>query len=153
LAAVTPDGPTVHPNLFAFAAAERSIYLHLALTGATRAAIEADPRVSFTAYEMGRLLPATSAFGVSVEYASVIVSGQAEIVTDPETARHGLQLLMDKYFAHLTSGRDYRPIQPSQVAETTVLRVAIAAWSGKRHQAAPDFPGAFVYGAPPEARP
>jgi nitroimidazol reductase NimA-like FMN-containing flavoprotein (pyridoxamine 5'-phosphate oxidase superfamily) len=104
--------------------------------------------VSFGVGEMGRLLPAATAMEMSVEYASVIVFGRAHIVTDQAEARRGLQLLLDKYFAHLRPGSHYRPMTDEEIARTTVYRIDIDAWSAKRKQVAEDFPGAFTYASP-----
>jgi hypothetical protein len=93
------------------------------------------------------LLPADEALEFSVEYAGVTVFGLACIVDDPVEAEYGLQALLDKYAPHLRPGRDYRPITPEELARTSVYRIDIEAWSGKRGRAAEDFPGAFRYEA------
>jgi hypothetical protein len=149
LATTASDGqPFAHTNLFAFDEPARALYFHTALEGRTRTNVEADGRVCFTVAEMGRLLPADTALGFSVEYASVVAFGRAVVVTDEAEARHGLQLLLDKYFAHLRPGEHYRPITEEELAITAVYRVQIEHWSGKRKQVPPDFPGAFTYGSP-----
>ena len=145
LATQADDQPFIHINLYAFDEAAHAIYMHTARFGRTRNNIEVDERVCFGVSEMGRLLPAATAMEMSVEYASVIVFGRAHVVTDAEQARRGLQLLLDKYFAHLRPGRDYRPMTDDEIARTTVYRIDIDAWSGKRKQAADDVPGAFTY--------
>lgn len=139
------ERPVVNTNLFAFAEDEGAIYFHTAQEGLTRASIEANNEVCFTVSQMGRLLPADTAKGMSVEFASVVVYGRAEIVEDVEEARHGLQLLLDKYFPHLRPGRDYRSIQLDEAGQATVYRICIEEWSGKRKQAPEDFPGAFSF--------
>lgn len=145
LAAESGGQPYAHANLFAYDEAANAIYLHTAGEGRTRATLEANPRVCLSVHEMGRLLPASTAFNMSVEYASVIVFGRASVVSDPAAAERGLQLLLDKYFAHLKPDADYRPIAPDELARTAVYRIDIETWSGKRKQAEPDFPGAFRY--------
>jgi hypothetical protein len=140
------DGqPFAHSNLFVLDEAAHALYFHTAHAGRTRTNVEHDGRVCFTVGEMGRLLPADTALEFSVEYASVVVFGQATVVTDADEARHALQLLLDKYFPHLKPGRDYRPITPKELSITAVYRVQIEAWSGKKKQVGEDFPGAFVY--------
>jgi len=62
---------------------------------------------------------------------------------------YALQLLRDKYAPHLRPGRDYSPTTPEERQRTSVYRIAIEEWSGRRKQVEPDFPGAFVYGSPP----
>ena len=140
--------PFIKPTTYAYDEGENAIYIHGALAGRMRTNIEANPRVSFCAAEMGRLLPADTAMEVGVEYASVVVFGTLEIITDAEAARHGLQLLLDRYFRHLKSGVDYRAILPQEQEKTAVYRIKIEAWSGKEKHARQEFPGAFTYQAP-----
>ncbi len=145
------DGqPFIKPTMFVYDEPEQVIYIHGALVGRMRTNLEHNPRVSFCIAEMGRLLPADTAFEVGVEYASVVVFGRVELVEDPEQARHGLQLLLDRYFPHLKPGIDYREILPHELDQTSVYRIRIESWSGKEDQARPDFPGAFTFQAPPE---
>jgi hypothetical protein len=56
-----------------------------------------------------------------------------------------LQKLLDKYFGHLTPGVNYRRTTHQELKRTTVYRIKIIKWSGKRKLEAPDFPGAFYY--------
>jgi nitroimidazol reductase NimA-like FMN-containing flavoprotein (pyridoxamine 5'-phosphate oxidase superfamily) len=148
LATVDGEQPFLHMNLFAFDEDKHAIYMHTARVGRTRNNILHNARVCFSVAEMGRLLPADTALEMSVEYASVVVFGRANLVADPSEARHGLQLLLDKYFAHLRPGNDYRPITDEELARTQVYRIEIDEWSGKRKQVAEDFPGAFLYPPP-----
>lgn len=145
LATVADGKPFLNANLFVFDPAQYVIYMHTARAGRTRDHIAGETPVCFTVNEMGRLLPATVALEMSVEYASVVVFGRATVVGDEAEAAYGLQLLLDKYFPHLHPEADYRPIQPEELARTAVYRIAIDAWSGKQKQVADDFPGAFRY--------
>ena len=148
LATVSDGQPFINTNLFVYDEAERAIYMHTARIGRTRANVEADGRVCFSISEMGRLLPADEALEFSVEYSGVAVFGRARIVEGAEAER-GLQMLLDKYFPHLQPGRDYRPIMPEELKRTSVYRIDIDSWSGKRKAVGDDFPGAFWYGEPP----
>jgi nitroimidazol reductase NimA-like FMN-containing flavoprotein (pyridoxamine 5'-phosphate oxidase superfamily) len=145
----TADGkqPFINSNLFVFDEARRCLYLHTARLGRTRSNIEEGGDdgvpVCFSVSTMGRLLPADEALEFSVEYAGVTVFGAAHVVTDVDEQRHSLQILLDKYFPHLQPGRDYRPIVDDELKRTSVYRVDIREWSGKRKQVADDFPGAF----------
>jgi nitroimidazol reductase NimA-like FMN-containing flavoprotein (pyridoxamine 5'-phosphate oxidase superfamily) len=94
---------------------------------------------------MGRLLPAEEALEFSVEFAGVTVFGTAAIVVDETEMSFALQQLLDKYFTHLKPGKDYRPITAEELARTSVFRVEIDSWSGKRKEVGEDFPGAFSY--------
>ncbi len=148
LATASAGQPFITNNLFVYHEAENCLYLHTALQGRARATVEANPRVCFSVMEMGRLLPAGVALEFSVEYASVVVFGHAEIVTD-RTATRGLQLLLDKYAPHLAPDRDYRPPIDQEVNRTSVFRITIEAWSAKKKEVAAGFPGAYWYAAPP----
>lgn len=145
LATVHDGQPFINSNLFVYDAARHAIYMHTARVGRTRANLDAHERVCFSISEMGRLLPAEIALEFSVEYSGVVVFGSATVVGDRDEQRHGLQLLLDKYFAHLQPGRDYRPITDEELARTSVYRIDIEAWSGKRKVVEADFPGAFFY--------
>jgi nitroimidazol reductase NimA-like FMN-containing flavoprotein (pyridoxamine 5'-phosphate oxidase superfamily) len=147
LASVHDGQPFINSNLFVYDEARGCIYTHTARVGRTRANIEQEARVCFSVMEMGRLLPADEALEFSVEYASVVVFGRAIIVEDPAEAKAALQLLLDKYAPHLRPGHDYRPPVDEELARTTVYRLDIDAWSGKRKAVADDFPGAYWYGA------
>jgi nitroimidazol reductase NimA-like FMN-containing flavoprotein (pyridoxamine 5'-phosphate oxidase superfamily) len=146
LATVANGQPFVNMNIFVYNEPDHAIYMHTARTGRTRMNVEGDERVCFSVNEMGRLLPADTALEMSVEYSGVIVFGRAAVVEDEAEAERALNLLLAKYFPHLKSGRDYRAITPDELARTSVYRIRIDAWSGKRKAVAADFPGAFRYG-------
>ena len=139
--------PFINSNLFVYDAANYCIYMHTARVGRTKANILQNAQVCLSVSEMGRLLPAPEALEFSVEYAGVAVFGRAEVVTEGREAARALQLLLDKYFAHLRPGDDYRPATAAELKRTAVYRIRIEAWSGKRKQVAADFPGAFNYGS------
>lgn len=141
--------PFVKPTLFAYDETGQVIYFHSAQEGRTCANLEANPNVCLCVSEMGRLLPAKTAMGFSVEYSSVIVFGKVHIVMDPAESRYGLQILLDKYFPHLTPGEDYRPVLPDEIARTAVYRLEIEHMSGKKNRGKADHPGAFFYGEQP----
>jgi nitroimidazol reductase NimA-like FMN-containing flavoprotein (pyridoxamine 5'-phosphate oxidase superfamily) len=151
LATVRDGQPFVNMNIFVYDESANVLYLHTARAGRTRSNVEADERVCFGVSEMGRLLPASTALHFSVEYAGVVVFGRAQVVEDDVEAERALQQLLDKYAPHLRPGRDYRPIQPEEVAVTTVYRIVIDEWSGKQKVAPADHPGAFLYGQVPPA--
>jgi nitroimidazol reductase NimA-like FMN-containing flavoprotein (pyridoxamine 5'-phosphate oxidase superfamily) len=149
LATVRDGQPFINMNLFVYDEQANVIYLHTARAGRTLANVEAEQRVCFGVAEMGRLLPAPTALHFSVEYAGVVVFGRARVVPDDAEAERALQLLLDKYAPHLRPGRDYRPIQPEELAVTAVYRIEIDEWSGKQKVAPPDHPGAFWYAQGP----
>jgi nitroimidazol reductase NimA-like FMN-containing flavoprotein (pyridoxamine 5'-phosphate oxidase superfamily) len=130
------EQPYIHSNLFWFDTRSRTVYFHTALEGRTRQNIERNPRVCFTVAEMGRLLPAETAYEFSTEYASVCAFGTARLVQTDEEKRRALQGLLDKYFPDLQPGQDYRPMTSDEVDGTAVFAIEIDAWSGKRKSVA-----------------
>lgn len=146
LATAVDSQPFINTRLFVYDEAAHAIYLHGAKVGRTLTNIDVNDQVCFSASEIGRLLPADQAVEFSVEFASVIVFGRVAIVTSEEEALHSLDILMEKYFPHLQSGKDYRPPEPKDLKITAVFRIDIESWSGKQKKVPDDFPGAFNYG-------
>ena len=145
LATAQGDQPFLNSNLFVYDEAPHAIYMHTARVGRTPAILASEAKICFTVFEMGRLLPADEALEFSVEYSGVTVFGTAVTVSDPTEAKHGLQLLLDKYAPHLRPDVHYRGIVPEELKRTAVYRINIEEWSGKKKEVAPDFPGAFHY--------
>jgi nitroimidazol reductase NimA-like FMN-containing flavoprotein (pyridoxamine 5'-phosphate oxidase superfamily) len=83
---------------------------------------------------------------VDVEYAGVVIFGRVSPVDDFAEMRHGLELLLEKYFPHLKEQDNYPPIRDVDLKRTAVLRLDVEAWSGKQKRKADDFPGAFHFG-------
>lgn len=149
LATVHDGQPFVNTNMFYYDEARHCIYIHTARVGRTRANIETAPRVCFSVMEMGRLLPAEVAQEFSVEYAGVTIFGEATIIDDESEAIEALQAMLDKYAPHLRAGEDYRPPVTEELKRTTVIKVGIDDWSGKKKEVAADFAGAFWYSEEP----
>ena len=147
LATSVEGQPFIHSSLYVYDEAEHVIYMHTARVGRTRANLEYSSPVCFNVSAMGRLLPAEEALEFSVEYAGVTVFGLGLIVEDDVEKERGLQLLLDKYCPHLKPGVDYRSIIPEELDRTSVFRIEIENWSGKRKEVEPEFPGAFTYEA------
>jgi nitroimidazol reductase NimA-like FMN-containing flavoprotein (pyridoxamine 5'-phosphate oxidase superfamily) len=130
--ATARDGqPFIVMRNFAYDEAAHAIYLHGALEGRFIENVRANDRVCFSAGEMGELTTAKKAINFGVEYAGVVVFGRVVIVGDPAEARHGLELLMEKYFPDLRPGDDYEPIADADIEVTAVFRLEIESWSGK----------------------
>ena len=145
LATVHGGQPFATNNLYAFDDAAHAIYMHTAQVGRARANVEAESRVCFTVSQMGRLLPYPKPVDFDVEYASVVIFGQASMVEALDEKRRILYLLLDKYAPHLKPGQDYEPIPDEDLKRTAIYRIEIDSWSAKKNEAEPDFPGAFEY--------
>ncbi len=144
-ASVVDGLPHVNTNLFAYDPQRHAIYYHSSSEGRTYAAIHTGTMVAFTAARMGHILPAPAARGFSVEYESVVAYGQAQAVSEAQEMVHGLQLVMDKYAAHLEPGRDYRAPDADQLSGVAVYRLDISRWSAKRRPPKPDAEGAYTF--------
>lgn len=145
LATVEGDQPFQNVNLFVYDGERRSVYVHTAHRGRTRSNVELGARGSFAVFEMGRLLPADTALEFSVEYASVVAFGPVALVPGDDEAERALHALLDKYAPHLARGRDYRAVTADELRRTTVMRLDVERWSGKRKAVPAGFPGAFTY--------
>jgi nitroimidazol reductase NimA-like FMN-containing flavoprotein (pyridoxamine 5'-phosphate oxidase superfamily) len=145
------DGePYLVNQLFVYDESEDAIFLHGAKTGRTRTVVEGDDDTPacLTASRMGRLLPAEMPVDFDVEYESVVVFGTIRVVTDTGRKRRALELLMEQFAPDLTPGEDYEPIADASIERTSVYRIDIEGWSGKRNDKPEDFPGAYDYDAP-----
>ena len=146
LATIAEGRPFINANLFVFHEAGHVIYMHTARAGRTVSNVDGGEPVCFSVSEIGRLLPADTAFSMSVEYNGVAVFGRAAIVGDEPEKRAALQMLVGKYFPHLAPERDYRVPNAEELAKTAVTRIEIDEWSGKAKVGEPEHPGAFIYG-------
>jgi uncharacterized protein len=143
LAVVWEGQPLLHSNLFWFDG--ECVFLHTAAVGRLRAVLEAGPaRACFTVAEHGRILPASTPFDFSTEYASVVLYGMANVVTDPAAKRAALEGLMAKYAPHLTAGVDYTPMPDGDIALTSVLRLRVEERVGKHNVKPAEYP-AYPY--------
>jgi uncharacterized protein len=141
LATVHDGQPCINTNLFVFDERKHVIFTHTARFGRTRANLESDQPVCFTVSQMGRILPAEAAVDFSVEYAQVTVFGHGGVVDDPDEARIALRMLLEKYAPHLSYDRDYSGMTASDLKRTSVFRIDITEWSGKRKVGETDFAG------------
>jgi hypothetical protein len=142
------DGePYLVNQLFVYDETEDAIFFHGAYTGRTRTLVEGDDPVPacLTASRMGRLLPAEMPVDFDVEYESVVVFGSARLVEDADRKRRALELIMEKFAPDLTAGEDYEPIADDSIDRTSVYRIDVEGWSGKRNEKPDDFPGAYAY--------
>jgi uncharacterized protein len=144
--ATAHDGqPFALNNLFVYVEVENAIYMHTAQVGRTRSNVETAERVCFTVSRIGRFLPNRKPVDFDVEYESVVVFGQASLIDDLTEKEGVMWMLLGKYAPHLKRDVDFDPIPMEDLKRTSVYRIEIKEWSGKRNEAAPDFVGAYTY--------
>lgn len=149
LAFIAESLPYAQGNTFVYEPDRKVVYFHSAKEGHLRSAIERNPAVCMTIADIGRLLPAKTATGLSTEYWSVMLFGRVRIIEDIPRATEMMRLLCGKYFPHLREGQELRPITPDEIQNITAYELVIETWTAKRKKEAPDFPGAFRFGQPP----
>jgi len=145
LATAAGEQPFLSTKLFVYDEGRHCIFFHSASAGRVWENVQRNPKVCFTAYEMGRVLPAERACSFSLEYQSVVVFGALALAAEPAVRVDALRLFMRKYAPHYQPGQDYPPIQESDLSGVAVYRLVISGWSGKAAPAAPDFPGAYRF--------
>lgn len=149
LGLVDEGSPYLVNQLFVYDPGERAVYLHGAHSGRTRTIVErAGPvEACLTVSRMGRLLPAAKPVDFDVEYESVVLYGEIDLVTDAADKRRALERIMEKFAPQLSPGDDYNPIADSSIEHTSVYRIDVDGWSAKRNEADPDVDDAYDYEA------
>ena len=125
--------PFLNPTTFWFDEAKHQIIFHSNVAGRIRSNIESNSRVCFEASELGKMLPANVALEFSLQFRSVIVFGNARLVSDPQEARRVMYSLIHKYFPTLTAGKEFREITDKELKRTSVYAIEIEEWSGKEN--------------------
>ncbi len=129
--ATSVDGqPFLNPSTFWYDDENHQIVFHSNVAGRIRSNIEANPKVSLEASELGKMLPSNVALEFSLQFRSVVVFGTAKVVTNPDEARRLLYGLISKYFPAMTAGREYREITDKELRATSIYTIPIEAWSG-----------------------
>ena len=102
------------------------IYIHCATEGRKLDILEIHEEVSFCIVGRVNLLPSK----FTTEYESVILTGEATIITDDEERMHALELLLEKYSPNdVKVGMKYAQ---SSFSRTEIIRIDIDTFSGKQ---------------------
>lgn len=150
LGLVDEDSPYVVPQLFAYAEDADSVLFHGARDGRTRRIVEGDGsgdaagvEACLAVQEMGRIIAAEHPVDFDVEYASVVVFGRVRLVEGEDAKRRALERFMARFAPHLDPGEDYEPVRSASIDRTSVYRLDVNGWSGKRNATDPEDPMAF----------
>jgi nitroimidazol reductase NimA-like FMN-containing flavoprotein (pyridoxamine 5'-phosphate oxidase superfamily) len=105
------------------------LYLHGAPANHALATLQQGVTACATVTLVDGLVLARSAFHHSINYRSVVVFGQASLVTDVEEKRRALEVVLE----HIVPGRsiDARPPTDGELRKTSVLRLPISESSAK----------------------
>lgn len=128
LATINADGtPYATPVHFVYSA--HSVYVHGLPAGQKMDNITANGLVSFTVYEMEKLLldPQGKPCGTNTQYQSVIIGGTASVLTNIEEKKAALLQLVKKYTPQLKHGE----ISQNMLNGTAVIKIKIDSITGK----------------------
>lgn len=128
LATLNEDGsPYATPVHFVY---ERGkVFIHGLPAGQKVDNIKRNGTVSFNAYRMEGLLldEGEKPCDTNTKYKSVIIQGNAELITDIDKKREILGLIIRKYTPHLFN----KPVPDNMVNGTCVISIAIKEMTGK----------------------
>ena len=125
---LSQDGhPYVVPLNFVYH--DGTILFHSAPEGKKIAYLQANPAVCFVVEEHYGTIHSNRARPHSSHYASVMAFGRARLAGEHEIDLRmaTMQALLDKY----APGRYYHPLQPRELAGTTVVQITVDALTGK----------------------
>lgn len=117
--------PYVIPMSYAYQ--ENRIYLHAALKGLKLEYIRNNPRVCFTVAEQQQLVTNHNPCEFSVRYRSVIATGKAKLVEEPDEKIAVLQIIAAKYSPNIVS----LDIDTRQANSVAVIVIDIEEITGK----------------------
>jgi len=124
LAMVDKDKPYLVPMNFGYR--EGALYLHSAREGRKINLIRKNPNVCFEVDEIIRFRKAKLACDWGVEYKSVIGSGKAVFLADPEAKRQAFDIIMAQYSDEAFDYSD------NMLEKTLVIKIEIETMTGKK---------------------
>lgn len=126
--------PFITPLAYVYRPEQNDLIYHTNVVGRLRANTAQAHPVTLEVSEIGDFLPSNSPLELTVQYRSVIVFGQAEILQG-EDARAALITLSERLFPGLKVGETTRPISDEDLRRTSVYRLSVQHWSGKENWA------------------
>ncbi|MCC6443779.1 MAG: pyridoxamine 5'-phosphate oxidase family protein [Armatimonadetes bacterium] len=103
-----------------------ALYFHGAVEGMKMDILRKNPQVCFEFETDVELQPADASCRVGMKYRSVIGSGLAVMVEDPEEIRKGLEAIARQYMGHVTD------FPAAMLEKTAVFRVDIGEMTAKQ---------------------
>ena len=128
VAMIDGDAPYVVPLSYGYELEDGrlTLYFHCAKEGRKLDILRRNDRVCFTVFEEGELSPGKAPCNTGYYFSSVIGSGTAEIIEDPDEKRYALQ----KMYAR-QAGRTVE-FTAAQAAPLAVIRIVSTDYTGKR---------------------
>lgn len=125
-----PNGPMIKPVNFVYI--DGAFYFHSALTGEKIDHIRANPKVCFEVDGEHEFIPATTdPCKASYQYESVIATGEATFVEEPEEKVYVLNALMEKY----QPKGGYKALTEKMAETVAVIRIDVNKMTAKNSPA------------------
>ncbi len=126
LATLDDNGfPYITPVHFAYI--NGKIYVHGLIKGQKIENIRRNGKVGFEVDRMGKFLLADQSCNVNTEYVSVIISGEASLISDEGKKIEALNAIVRKYVPSLAG----QAFPAKMLAATSVIEIAIVTCTGK----------------------
>ena len=126
LATLNPNGfPYVTPVHFIYS--NKRIYIHGLVKGQKIANIQNNPKVCFEIDRMGKFLLSEVPCDVNTEYVSVVIMGEAKILSNEEEKTEVLKKIVKKHVPSLV-GREF---PKNMLKATGVIEVSVIERTGK----------------------
>jgi hypothetical protein len=124
---VTDGQPFVIPT--SYGRKDQNLYIHGSAASRMLRNLKQSLPVCITVTLLDGLVLARSIFNHSMNYRSVVILGEASLVDEPEEKLEALRLLSE----HILPGRwaDSRQPNPSELRQTSILRLPIEEFSAK----------------------
>jgi uncharacterized protein len=124
------DHPAPYVLPVCFAHEEGILYIHSAMAGTKIDLMTTHPVVGFSACTELVVVPGSTACGYTSRARSVVGTGRARIVDDPQERSRGLDAIM-RHYATVPEGTQHL-YQPGPLARTCVIAIRIDTLRGKQ---------------------
>jgi nitroimidazol reductase NimA-like FMN-containing flavoprotein (pyridoxamine 5'-phosphate oxidase superfamily) len=125
LAMMDGDRPYLLP--FNFGYRDRALYIHAAPEGKKIELLKRNPYVSFEVEDGVKVIPGSKACNWATRYRSVVGEGKAEIITDPDGKKSGLEVIMVQHGASA-----FTDFEEKHLKRMVILKISILSMTGKR---------------------
>ena len=117
--------PYIVPVSFGYR--EDAIYIHSAHEGRKITLLKKNPACCIEVDEFMGVLPDKKPCKWEIHYRSVICTGRAHFITDPEEKQDGLNCIMQHY------GAKPRPFSEKELLDVCIIRINITEMTGKKY--------------------
>ena len=124
LAMMDGDRPYLLP--FNYGYRDRTIYIHAAPEGKKIELLRQNPNVAFEVEDGVQIIPGSKACSWATRYRSVVGEGRAEIITDADEKKSGLEAIMVQHGAS-----EFTDFDEKHLERMVILKITILSLTGK----------------------